>query len=656
MIVKNEEHYLKRCLSSAKELVDEIIIVDTGSTDGTLEIANNFGHKVAKVPWANDFSLARNHSLDLATCEWIIYLDADEELVIDDKDKFKELLRRKDVEGYFFNIINFTSDTPGGQRIKHTNLRLFKNRPQYRFKGALHEQIIPSILEFNPNAKLLGTDITIIHHGYKNKDIELKDKNTRNLNILKNQLNKDAENVFLRYNFAVSLLRNKQLEEAINEFEKIYKKLDLKAGYTPTVFRNYAVCLLERNLPQRALEVLDDGIRLFPDYTDLHYLKGQCLEKLNRITMAQKCYLRCLEIGEANSKYVSTEGIGGFCPLRNLGNMMKKSGHHQLALMYYQRAYQSNPEHRQTLFDLGQALKKVLKEPLKIRAYIKDKIKVTNIEQLINLAELLYSVDDYDGCITYLNEAIIKGGIKSPRLTMLKGRCLSQLGRWDDARLQYLEIDLENPLIKDAVIESCLCCWLAEPIKNAAQIIDKLKIKDNLTYSFLNAINNNLIHQEKEKIQVMNPEITEKIIAKLIEYRQGEMAKKIILLLDDYSEGEVLYHIGKALFNQKIYLEASNYLLDALSADINHHDLYFMLGSICLNRRALWEAEQLIQQAIQIKAESRYYEKLVEILLAQAYETALEAVAEFPENNTFKKILNEIKNCQLEYEVVRGSC
>lgn len=133
------------------------------------------------------------------------------------------------------------------------------------------------------------------------------------------------------------------------------------------------------------------------------------------------------------------------------------------------------------------------------------------------------------------------------------------------------------------------------------------------------------------------------------------MAKKIIAQLGNHSEGEISYRIGRALFNQNLYLESTDYLLDALSAGINHHNLYFMLGCICFNRRVLWEAEQFLHQAIKIKVKSEYYEKLVEILLAQTYETLIEAAANFPENKIFKKIVSEIRNGQLEYEVVRGS-
>ena len=80
MIVKNEENYLPNCLNSIKDIVDEIIVVDTGSTDKTVDIAKSFGAKVYYFPWRNNFSEARNESLKYATKDWILILDADDEL------------------------------------------------------------------------------------------------------------------------------------------------------------------------------------------------------------------------------------------------------------------------------------------------------------------------------------------------------------------------------------------------------------------------------------------------------------------------------------------------------------------------------------------------------------------------------------------------
>ena len=100
MIVKNEESCLEKCLASMQDLVSEIIIVDTGSTDGTIEIAQKYHAVVETYKWQNDFSKARNYSLSLATQEWILVLDADEYLRESDRELFRKALEKKDVDSY----------------------------------------------------------------------------------------------------------------------------------------------------------------------------------------------------------------------------------------------------------------------------------------------------------------------------------------------------------------------------------------------------------------------------------------------------------------------------------------------------------------------------------------------------------------------------
>src|SRR3989338_8295195 len=100
MIVKNEADFLEQCLNSVKEIADEIIIVDTGSTDRTKEIAKKFNAKVIEHKWNNNFSEARNISLEHATKEWILVLDADEAISREDLPKIKILIKNRDFDGY----------------------------------------------------------------------------------------------------------------------------------------------------------------------------------------------------------------------------------------------------------------------------------------------------------------------------------------------------------------------------------------------------------------------------------------------------------------------------------------------------------------------------------------------------------------------------
>ena len=141
MIVKDEEEMLPRCLAAVAPAVDEIVIVDTGSTDRTIEIARAHNATVIEKPWTGSFSEARNASFDAATGDWIIYLDADEVLVADDVQRLKALTGRTWREAFYVVETSYTGELGDGAAMTNNALRVFRNRPNYRFEGRLHEQI-----------------------------------------------------------------------------------------------------------------------------------------------------------------------------------------------------------------------------------------------------------------------------------------------------------------------------------------------------------------------------------------------------------------------------------------------------------------------------------------------------------------------------------
>ena len=141
MIVKDEEEVLGKCLEAVAPAVDEIIVVDTGSTDRTIEIAKSHGAKVFEQAWTGSFADARNTSFEHATTDWIIYLDADEVLVADDIARLKSLTGRVWREAFYLALTSFTGELGDGGAVTNSAMRVFRNRPHYRFEGRLHEQI-----------------------------------------------------------------------------------------------------------------------------------------------------------------------------------------------------------------------------------------------------------------------------------------------------------------------------------------------------------------------------------------------------------------------------------------------------------------------------------------------------------------------------------
>lgn len=232
MIVKNEESVLERCLSSVADVMDEIIIVDTGSTDRTKEIAKKFTDKVYDFEWVEDFSKARNYAYDLATMDYQMWLDADDIMLPEEKEKLRALKNElsEDVDMVVMKY-NTNFDKDGKPILTSNRERLTKRSKNFRWQEPVHE-CIPL------TANYLQADITITH---QKEDFERT--SGRNLKIYEalEQSGKPM-NPRQQYYFARELKDHGQLEKAVHYFEMF---LDGKAGWVEdniaTCF-NLAVC------------------------------------------------------------------------------------------------------------------------------------------------------------------------------------------------------------------------------------------------------------------------------------------------------------------------------------------------------------------------------------------------------------------------------
>ncbi len=217
MIVKDEEVTIRRCLLSVKDVVDEIIIVDTGSNDKTVEYAKSLGAKVYNFEWVDDFSKARNYSFSKATKDYIFWLDADDILKESDIDKFKELklnLAKEDIDSVIMNYILEVNEY-GEATFSLKRNRLVKRSNNFKWIGAVHEYL-------DVKGNIIQSDINIIHK-------KEKKYTPRNLKIYGKMLadNKDFSPREIFY-FANELYDNLRYEEAINYYKKF---LSCKKNY-----------------------------------------------------------------------------------------------------------------------------------------------------------------------------------------------------------------------------------------------------------------------------------------------------------------------------------------------------------------------------------------------------------------------------------------
>lgn len=180
MIVKNEEKYLRDCLESVKNIADEIVIVDTGSTDRTVEIAKEYNAKIFYFDWINDFSATRNYALENSTGNWILYMDADERLDPSSADELKKIIDANNNAGFYCTVKSIDEENGRDHSMRYP--RLFKNNPGLKFSGKVHEQIIPSLKE--NKYEIFQSSILINHIGYNVSREEKEKKALRNLELL----------------------------------------------------------------------------------------------------------------------------------------------------------------------------------------------------------------------------------------------------------------------------------------------------------------------------------------------------------------------------------------------------------------------------------------------------------------------------------------
>lgn len=270
LIVRNEEHCLGACLDSVKDWADQIVVVDTGSTDSTLQVARQYGAQIEYFKWTNDFAKARNYSLQFATGDWILVLDADERLA--SGTELLSALKDPSYEGYYLTI-----KSPLGVEdfvAEDHVVRLFRNHKGYEFTGAIHEQIAGSIKERKGQDRVGFSNIIINHIGYMPEEIHRKQKAVRNSQIIKSQLAERQEDVFLLYSLGTELIQQEQYVEAYNVATKALKNMNGSEGYFKEVLLLALMASLKNKTYAECEALFANALIMMPLDSDILFLSG----------------------------------------------------------------------------------------------------------------------------------------------------------------------------------------------------------------------------------------------------------------------------------------------------------------------------------------------------------------------------------------------
>lgn len=288
LIVKNEEENLPRCLESFKDIVQEIVVVDTGSVDKTVEIAKSFGARVEYYAWNNDFAEARNESLKYATCDWILRTDADEYIEDTEKPKLLHAVTSGVAEIYICPTLSGTAEK---DVIVGENVRLIKNHLGIKYESPIHENVDLSAIKLGVTQ--CSTNIKFLHSGYDDlNDEEWKNKLSRNAAICDQEIKKNPKNGFIHAVKGLSLINLKKEEAGVEELEAAVRNLTNESRATRYLGLGYFILtnyyIKQKNDAELAKLLREMIIDFFQFSSVMIYVAEQYLYKFQDFKRAEK--------------------------------------------------------------------------------------------------------------------------------------------------------------------------------------------------------------------------------------------------------------------------------------------------------------------------------------------------------------------------------
>ncbi|MBS4190260.1 glycosyltransferase [Bacillus sp. FJAT-49705] len=588
MIVKNEEKFLERCLSSVKSKVDEIIIVDTGSTDGTIEIASKFKAKVYNLEWKADFSFARNFSLEKATSDYILVLDADEYL--DDSSNLEKVLETEK-DHYTVRIKNYLSS---GGAIYHPAVRLFKNNRGLQYFGKIHEHL--NVEDKSLNLTHEFGDLIINHEGYKDEIVKEKNKHERNIKILLDEVEKNPSG-YNYYNLGNQYKSNEELDKALDAYQIAFP-LSKDRLYIQYLLYNMIDCLRQLERFEEALNVVDASIESFPNHTDFHFMKGRIYEELNYLQDAEQAYKQCLKLGEVEL-FQTLEGVGSFLACVRLGSIYIKQGQTLKAFDMAIEAIKFNKYHMPALVMYLEVVQKTRIPFDQVKEHLSSIFPVQNITDLRNLIIVL-TVSKSPLLKEYLEMYQVKVDSSVLGISKLYAK------EYEEAYEIWSSIEhIEASEVNDLILLSFLL--------NQNQLLVKCKNKINISSKEWRILNKVVNGEEVEGQHLSNEleEIFLFIIEKLIYMNEEKKFNSIIKILLTFPNSSL--KIAELLNRNGLSQAAQNILLEDYNTSANNPLIVELLADTCVKQKQYVEALSFYDRVISLKSKYELYEKVFHV-------------------------------------------
>ncbi|CAB3393083.1 glycosyltransferase [Kyrpidia spormannii] len=580
MLAKDEEKTILRSLESTRSVADEWIVVDTGSRDRTAEVARSFGARVIHVPWEDDFSKARNAGLAHVQAEWVLWLDADEELR-DADSSWLEVLRHTEAKSFWLDIENLLGPSMD-DRLIHRVPRLFRREPGVYFQGRIHEQIVWD------QEGISETQIApwrIVHHGYRPEVIARRDKVRRNLRLLRLALRDLPRHPFYTYQVGVTWCQAGRLDRAALWLSRAASLTPLQAPYRPTLFRDLGMVWLALGKFRDVELTLRPELERYPKYADLFVIFADALRAQGLREEALKAYLQAAACPPPGA-HVGSAGINSFRPLHAAAQLCLDLGQLQEAEQSVRQALAARPGWEPALETLAEILAaRDVPEGDLVKALAS--CAGTPPDQR-SLVRALLHIGAYGEVIGLLDSKDTSLGSENRPLRV---QCLVALGQWREA-CQIVELSIHSgdrqvPLGEEEIMDYALARWAQD------QSLDR-RLELPPVYQSIDArLMGSPASPDTQSHAAIGPDILRPLIQRAVQHRLIPLAEDLAAL---HSNGMDLF-LAKTLYREGwVYLAADRLLRLLTRRELDAEGL-FLLGEMLYDKGHWDQAAELFEQS-----------------------------------------------------------
>lgn len=627
LIVKDEADLLPHCLASVAG-ADEIVMIDTGSTDESIAIAEAHGARVFQREWTDDFAAARNEGLVHASTNWILILDADECLQTP-LTELRSLLQNTQAQAFTVNIDNWVGVRPE-DKVKHSAVRLFRNGQGYQYSGRIHEGIDNSILSKHNLSAIEHSPLEIIHFGYLPEIMTQKDKINRNRHLLLLALTEYPDDPFHSYNLAVNCCQEGRLQEAETLLRQGLHHVALEASYRPTMIRDLCKIYHAQGKMNAIDPLLMIELERYGDYPDLHFLLGQSLESQGLWERALLAYQHAESIPAheiLSGKYVCEQGMSTFRPLYRMGLISQRLGLLEDAARFFHRALQHHSLYTPALQGIAAAFQRLAVPDEEITTLLIQLVPPTTSTSRSAIIESLYQINAYEAIATlsrdifpleldtanWIISSLIITGKKEDACIAIKKMTLlaSQNNQSSEHQKQWYTLYAICQWELYGEFKNDLLTFTSNELRSGLEYIERCQRQqeescpseieaDHLYAPFLSDLIGLSVklHQLTLSHTLVDlfPAYRSEFATAL--YKEGDWQAAgeefIVLVRDKIADANVLFYIGEMIFDKGHYSEASEWFQQALEQEPEHESARIGL-SLCYLQQAKLSMEDALQ-------------------------------------------------------------